>query len=401
MSTNKTDNRLKIAYITVEHAHDKRSFSSALYYMGRALEQHCGEVTYLERVLSWERRYVARLMQEATKHILKRRLVEWRLLFVAKKQAKVAARRIAWQQFDVIVAPDGAPDIAFLQTDIPILLPMDLTFRLQRTTNPEFSRLLGVCASQGEMIEQVAFQKASKLLFSSPWAARSAIEDYGIDPQKVHAIFWGTNLDHIPPREQVLAKRLSGQCRLLFMSVGWQRKGGDIAYETLLKLHEMGIQAKLTVCGTTPPPGIAHEHMTVIPYLDKNDEQQAGEIEKLYAMSDFLILPTRADCVPFVLGEAYAFGVPVIIADTGGIADVVRNGENGYVLPYEARGEAYARVIAELYRDEQRYRQLVQSSRATFETYLNWDVWGMTVKNILNEMLEVKGSEVRKTATIQ
>ena len=143
MSMNKTDNRLKIAYLTHEHAHDKRSFSGALHYMGRALEQHCGEVTYLERVLSWEKRYVARLMQEATKHILKRRIVERRLLFVAKKQAKVAAQRIAEQQFDVIVAPDGGPDIAFLQTGIPILLPMDLTFRLQRTTNPEFSRLLG------------------------------------------------------------------------------------------------------------------------------------------------------------------------------------------------------------------------------------------------------------------
>ena len=127
----------------------------------------------------------------------------------------------------------------------------------------------------------------------------------------------------------------------------------------------------------------------------------AVEIEKLYAMSDFLILPTRADCVPNVLGEAYAFGVPVITADTGGIADAVRNGENGYVLPYEARGEAYAQVIAELYRDEQRYTALVQSSRATSETYLNWNAWGMTVKNILNEMHEVKGTGVRKTATIQ
>src|SRR5207249_6348305 len=130
-------------------------------------------------------------------------------------------------------------------------------------------------------------------------------------------------------------------------------------------------------------------------------EQQAGEIEKLYAMSDFLILPTRADCVPNVLGEAYAFGVPVIIADTGGIADVVRNGENGYLVPYEARGEAYAQVIAELYRDEQRYTALVQASRATFESRLNWDAWAIAVKNILNEMLEVKGTEVRKTVTIQ
>ena len=121
----------------------------------------------------------------------------------------------------------------------------------------------------------------------------------------------------------------------------------------------------------------------VIPYLDKNDERQAREIEQLYVTSDFLILPTRADCTPFVFNEASAFGLPAITADTGGVAEVVRNGENGYILPFEARGEAYAQVIAELYCDEQRYLRLVQSSRAAFEERLNWDVWGRRVHDIL------------------
>jgi glycosyltransferase involved in cell wall biosynthesis len=392
---NETDNRLRIAFLTSEPAHDKHSHSGSLYYIGKALEQHCGEVTYVH-VISWERRYLGRIMREAAKrHLVKWQIAYKRLLIVAKKEAKIAAQRLAGQRFDVIVAPDCAPQIAFLRTDIPTLLPLDVTFRLQRDYYTEQSNLLAFSARQGEIIEQAAFQNVSQLLFSSPWAARSAIEDYGIDPQKVHTIFWGANLDHIPPREQVLTKQLSGQCRLLFIGVDWQRKGGDIAYETLLKLEEMGIEAELVVCGTTPPPGVAHKRLTVIPYLDKNDEQQAREIEKLYAMSDFLILPTRADCVPNVFGEANAFGVPVITADTGGVADAVRDGENGYVLPFEARGEAYARVITELYRDEPRYRQLAQSSRAIFETYLNWDAWGMAIKNVLNEMLAAK-NEMRR-----
>ncbi len=52
---NKTDNRLKIAFLTSEPAHDKHSYSGSLYYMGKALEQHCGEVTYLEHVNSSEK----------------------------------------------------------------------------------------------------------------------------------------------------------------------------------------------------------------------------------------------------------------------------------------------------------------------------------------------------------
>lgn len=386
---NKANNRFKIAFLTSEPAHNKQKHSGSLYYMGKALEQHCGEVTYL-CVISKERRYLGRLMCEAAKHHFKWQIAYKRLRFVAKKDTKIAVQRLAGQHFDVIVAPDCAPEIAYLQTDIPILLPLDATFHLQRDYYPEYSHLLRFSVRQGEMIERKAFQNASKLLFSSPWAARSAIEDYGIDPQKVYAIFWGANIDHIPLRERALAKKLSGHCRLLFMGVDWQRKGGDIVYETLLKLEEIGIEAELIVCGCVPPTVVKHPRITVIPFLNKNDEREARAIEKLYEMADFLILPTRADCVPNVFGEANAFGVPIITANTGGVAYAVQDEENGYVLPFEACGEAYAQIIAELCQNEERYRQLVQSSRTTFETRLNWDAWGMTVKSLLDEMLEEK-----------
>src|SRR5579872_266009 len=101
----KTDNRFKIAFLSYVHAHDKRSYSGSLYYMGKALEQHCGEVIYLERILSWKKRYLGRIMHGAAKRILKKSIIHARLLFVAKEHARIAAHRLAGQHFDVIVAP--------------------------------------------------------------------------------------------------------------------------------------------------------------------------------------------------------------------------------------------------------------------------------------------------------
>jgi glycosyltransferase involved in cell wall biosynthesis len=384
---NRTDTRFKIAFLTSEPAHNRRSFSGCLYYMGKTLEQHCGEVTYLEHVISWERRVLGRIMREAVKHHFKWQIAYKRLPFVAKKQAKIAAQRLAGQHFDVIIAPDCVPETAFLQTGIPILLILDITFLLQHNYYPEYSNLLAFSAHQAEIIEQAAFRNASKLLFETPWAAHSAIEDYSISSQKVRAIGIGANLDHIPPREQVLTKKPSEQCRLLFIGVDWQRKGGDIVYETLLKLHEMGIVAELTVCGCVPPGGVHHPRMTVIPFLDKNDERQLREIEKLYTMADFFILPTRAEAYGIVFCEAAAFGVPVITTSTGGVPEVVRDGENGFLLPLDARGAEYAEVIAKIYQDEQRYAQMVRSSRAAYDERLNWDAWGKGVHAILQEMM--------------
>ena len=257
---NSANDCLRIAFLTSEPAHDRRSFSGCLYSMGKALERQCGEVIYLEHVASWERRILGRITREAAKHHFKWRLAYKRLLFVAKKDAKIAAQRLAGQHFDAIVAPDCVPEIAFLQTDIPVILPLDMTFRLQHDYYPEYSNLPGFSVRQAEILEQAAFQNASHLLFSTSWVARSAIEDYGIDAHKVHVAGFGANLDYIPPAEQILMKKPSERCRLLFMGIGWERKGGDIAYETLLKLHEMGIEAELVICGSTPPRHCPHTY---------------------------------------------------------------------------------------------------------------------------------------------
>ena len=50
-----------------------------------------------------------------------------------------------------------------------------------------------------------------------------------------------------------LLEMKSGRCHLLFLRVEWVRKGGDIAFETLLKLKELGMQVELVVSGCAPP----------------------------------------------------------------------------------------------------------------------------------------------------
>lgn len=164
-------------------------------------------------------------------------------------------------------------------------------------------------------------------------------------------------------------------------------KGGDIAFETLIRLEEMGIPTELIVCGCTPPSHFVHERMTIIPFLDKNDANQRQRLEQLYASSDFLLLPTRNECFGIVFCEGNAFGLPAITTRTGGISEVVRDGENGFTLSYEAKGTDYAEVISKLYQNKQRYVELVKSSRASFENRLNWDSWGISLRVKLTEML--------------
>lgn len=384
---NDEEKRLKIAYLTLRDAQDRRTWSGAYYYMAQALQKHCGEVTYIGPLDASKQMLVGKIINKSSQLLLKKNFVYVHSLLVAKKYAKIASQRLTGQHFDVIVAPAGAQTTAFLETTIPIVLVDDAPYALLYNYYPLYSNLLKRSVYEMDTLESLAIKRASLLLYASAWAAQSAVEDYHADRQKVHVIPFGANFDDIPSKAKVLQKEKSDRCRLLFVGVGWENKGGEIAFETLLKLEEMGIPAELTVCGCTPPSSFSHARMTVTPFLDKNDEIQHKKLEQLYMTSDFLLLPTRNDCTPNVCYEANAFGLPVIAADTGGVSCLITNGENGYVLPYTARGNAYAEVTAKIYRDGQCYANMMQASRAAFDARFNWDTWGITLKKLLSELL--------------
>jgi glycosyltransferase involved in cell wall biosynthesis len=352
--------------------------------MVRALEPYVEEICLCDPIASLEKR-AGRLADAASRRLLRRPIAYDHLVRVAARHGRIAAEILRGQAMDALLTVMNPVDVACLDTDVPIVLVLDATFALQRDYYPKFTNLWPWSVRQAESVERAAYRRATRLVCSSSWAARSAICDYGNDPQSVHTIFYGANLDSIPSREAVLRKTPSAACRLLFVGVGWDEKGGAIAVDALVELEAIGIQAQLVICGSTPPSDVSHERITVIPFLDKRDRLQRARLAELYATSDFLVLPTRRDCFPHVFCEASAFGLPSITSNTGAVSEAVRDCENGYVLPYDAAGSEYARVIAELYRDKRRYAALVASSRAAYESRMNWDVWAMSIKQVLDE----------------
>lgn len=384
---------MKIGLLNAYDTRGRSSWSGANYYFARMLEKYCGEVFHLSPITRSKEMLVGRAINKSSRIFLGKNFRYHNSFLVSRRCAKVATQWLATQSFDVIIAPAGATETAFLKTGIPIVLVEDATYRQLIDYYPEFSNLIKRSIYELNTMQYLALKKARVVIYSSTWAARSAIEGYAADPRKIHVVPFGANLDEVPSREIVLAREKSERCRLLFLGVDWIRKGGDIAFETLLKLEELEIQAELIVCGCTPPEQFAHDRMKVIPFLDKNDERQRKELENLLLSTDFLLLPTRADCAPNVFREASAFGLPAVGADTGGVSEILREGENGFLLPYDARGDAYAEVIARVFRDDQRYAQLVRASRAEFEQRLNWDAWGKALQQILAELLVLKSPE--------
>lgn len=380
--------RIKIV-ILIAHTlqNPKRSsWAGTVDQMTNSLQKYCGDVYSIPSAPSMVK-FFGKITNKLSRLFLKKIYLYNHTFALARRYAKVTLPQLEKQSFDVIFAPSGGTEIAFLETDIPIVLVEDANFILLHDYYPGYSNLLKRSIYETNALEELALRKASLVLHPSEWAVQSTIENYHVEKQKVYAVPFGANFTKPPSIEVVQARKKSDRCRLFFLGVDWQRKGGEIAFETLLKLEEMGIQAELIVCGCTPPSSFNHERLKVITYLDKKDETQRRELEKLFETSDFLLLPTRSECYGMVFCEASAYGLPSITTDTGGVCGAVKNGENGFMLPLNARGQEYAEVIAKVYSDDQLYSELVRSSRAAFENRLNWDAWGISVKSLLDEFI--------------
>lgn len=372
------ERRLSIACLTSfdPQRHGKNSWSHTIYHMGQKLREGGYDVTFLGPMDATLERAAGKVVDIGRQIVNHKRYMYFHSMWVSRRFGRVGARKLteAMRPFDVVLA-SGAVDIAYLKTDLPIVLILDATHMLMREYYPAYTNLSERSRRELDTIERLAIQRAALVLVTSTWAARSVMTDYQADPGRVHVIPFGADLESPPPANILANRKRSDRCRLLFLGSDWQRKGGDLAVETLFELERMGVDAELIICGCMPPVGVSHPRLRVIPFLNKRDPQQRQALEALYLNSDFLLLPTRSDCAPMVFCEAAAFGLPVLTTDTGGVSEIVKHGETGFALPHSARGDAYASIIARVYPNAERYAELSSASRARYEQRLNWDAW--------------------------
>ncbi len=100
---------------------------------------------------------------------------------------------------------------------------------------------------------------------------------------------------------------------------------------------------------------------------------QHDSIEPLLACADVFILPTEQESFGLVALEAHACGVPVVGARTGGLPEVVKDGETGFLLPVGEIGMMAAKVLT-LLTDEKLSRAFSANARARAVNHFDRDL---------------------------
>ncbi len=160
-------------------------------------------------------------------------------------------------------------------------------------------------------------------------------EKYGAAPQKIHTIYSAISPEVI---DTYKAPKAYKEGRINLISIGrfhW-KKGYDYAIQTLNLLRKEGVDAHYTLVAQG---GLPEELRYQIRQLGLDDHVEIinglphQEVIEKVQESHLLLLPSVEEGVANVVLEAMAVGTIVVSTDCGGMAEVIYDKMNGYLVP--------------------------------------------------------------------
>jgi glycosyltransferase involved in cell wall biosynthesis len=92
------------------------------------------------------------------------------------------------------------------------------------------------------------------------------------------------------------------------------------------------------------------------------------EMVEVDSSKKILIMASSQEGMPMAIAEALSVGVPVISTDTGDIARIIKNNENGFLLPLNFHDEDYIQCMEAILNDYERFSENALSSAGIFSS---------------------------------
>jgi glycosyltransferase involved in cell wall biosynthesis len=107
--------------------------------------------------------------------------------------------------------------------------------------------------------------------------------------------------------------------------------------------------------------------------LKNEDMIEANSTKKI------LLMASSLEGMPMAIAEALSVGIPVVSTDVGDIARIIRNQENGFLLPLDYEDEEYLHCINSILSD---YTRFADNAFATSEVFRSEKVASSLISDI-------------------
>jgi len=224
----------------------------------------------------------------------------------------------------------------------------------------------------------------SKWLFGmasqSPLLNRFAVHciPYGIDTQTFHPI------DRALARQQ-LELPADAFVMMIIVLPQARRKGAEYFVEALHKLKQK-VNPWLLVVGSQ---GLLEGVPGRFRMREVGNVRSAEYMNLCYCAADLFVLPTLADNLPLSLLEALAAGTPAVAFNIGGVPDIVRHMETGYLARY-MDPEDLARGIVTILTNENLRTAMRLRCKAVADTEYSLDLQSRRYQDLYEGILRAR-----------
>lgn len=250
---------------------------------------------------------------------------------------------------------------------------------------------------------QLAFLALEKRLYTDPelyavianslMGKREIVELYGVPEEKIHVVYNGLDATKFPLQKRDDYRRLLGQeyglgeeLRILYVGSGFRRKGVPALIEAAARLT---IPFRLFVVGKGRNGYLKRRAQ----HLGVGDRVvftgPVRDVERFYLGCDLFAFPTLYDPFSNATLEAMACSLPVITSAYNGVAELIREGEEGIVLRNPLDPREIADALSRLADPEVRQRMGVLAAKAAAPLTMQRN--GRETLEVIVEVLERKG----------
>ncbi len=122
-------------------------------------------------------------------------------------------------------------------------------------------------------------------------------------------------------------------------------KAMDVLIEAIAILGRSGRKVTATIAGEGPDSQMLHDQAKQLGVAEQIRFIGHCPARKAFAMGRMLVMPSRAESLPYVALEAAAAGVPIIATDVGGVHEIF-GPQSGHLIPPDDLGALIGAITA-------------------------------------------------------
>ncbi|MGC2659302.1 MAG: glycosyltransferase family 4 protein [Bryobacteraceae bacterium] len=203
---------------------------------------------------------------------------------------------------------------------------------------------------------EAEYQLATYIRVYSHWAKQNMV-DFGIPAGKLLVAPHGIDTDRFAPSEYELPER-DGPLKLCFVGSVCLRKGVYYLLRAMRRFERDRLQ--LRIVGATGDR--AFSKLFLRERRNLAVEAAPGDPLPAYRKAEIMVMPTLEDGFGFVVAEAMACGLPVIVTSACGASEWIKQGETGWIVP-PGDEDALASAIADAYSRRSELKEMGELGR--------------------------------------